>query len=338
MLLQVRPRKMAKLELCEFYTNAYGTNRQIWSCVKGKVFDLTPSTLGTLLKIPSNGWKEYVQGTWPDMKEIGEPIELVRKFAQDDSILKPRPVLLKELSSLHKMLLAMVFRMILPRDHRRTEAMFLDMVIMELLLQKKQIDLPALMIMHIHRVACSEDQKSRHALGYGFWLGDVFDQLGLGISNWIYQGAKDILGENDGSLVATSSKKESSLVRSLRMELNEKEKLVSSQAKEIAELKEGLDATIEAQKASFELVIEKKNKTLAEMQKKMLERNSEILRERGFNDSLMARVKQLEAIVARFTAQPPSSSQRLPPLPISPVDLTPQTNQLDQSDPPTPSN
>ena len=55
MLLQKRPRKMAKVKLAEFYAHAYGTNRHILSCVKEKVFDLTPSKLGSLLKVPDKG-------------------------------------------------------------------------------------------------------------------------------------------------------------------------------------------------------------------------------------------------------------------------------------------
>ena len=261
------------------------------------------------------------------MKEIGKPIELVRKFAQDNSIMKPRPIHLKELSTLHKTLLMMVFRMILPRDHRRTEATFMDMVVMELLLQKKQVNLPALMLQHIYRVACTEDQKSKHALGYGYWLGKVFEQLEIGIPNWTYQGAKDIIGEKDGNLAPSSSKKENAVERDLRAALEEKEKLVLAQAKEIAELKDGLEITMEAQKASFEIEAEKKNKALAEMRGKMAERNKEILREREINDNLMKRVKLLEAYIERHCPQGSSSSQRSPSLPRPPTTPIPPANQ-----------
>ncbi|KAK4721098.1 hypothetical protein R3W88_011331 [Solanum pinnatisectum] len=93
---------------------------------------------------------------------------------------------------LHILLFYVVHKIILPRKEKRTEATYLDLTIMELLISRHPINLPQLMLCHMHHI-CVEDKKL-HGLGYGFWLGDIFERLDVPVQAWQEQTTKDVLG------------------------------------------------------------------------------------------------------------------------------------------------
>ncbi|KAH0751778.1 hypothetical protein KY285_004926 [Solanum tuberosum] len=63
---------------------------------------------------------------------------------------------------------------------------------MELLLSKIQINLPALILSHIHGL-CVFDKKEC-GLAYGFWLGMVFEHFCVPVRGWQIQTINDVLG------------------------------------------------------------------------------------------------------------------------------------------------
>ncbi|KAG5596085.1 hypothetical protein H5410_037317 [Solanum commersonii] len=75
---------------------------------------------------------------------------------------------------LHNLLVDVVHKILLPRKQKQTEANYLDITRMELLLSKKPTNLPQLMLCHMR---CIYVRIKMHSLGYGFWLGDIFEFL-----------------------------------------------------------------------------------------------------------------------------------------------------------------
>ena len=86
---------------------------------------------------------------------------------------------------------------------------YLDLTLMELILQGRQVNLPGLMVRRIHKISSNEDLNAKQDLGYGFWMGEIFENLGINISNWTYEQAKDHLGEIEKHQEPPSDKKES---------------------------------------------------------------------------------------------------------------------------------
>jgi len=73
---------------------------------------------------------------------------------------------------LHQLLFWFVIKNIIPRGQRRNMADAMDQYLIDLLDREEQINLPALMIRHIARMA---NTSREHDLGYGFLLTQVFE-------------------------------------------------------------------------------------------------------------------------------------------------------------------
>lgn len=81
--------------------------------------------------------------------------------------------------------------MIIPMKECRTEANFLDLALMELLDTEVKIDLPRLIIKHMHMVLLKYDKG--HALPYAFWLASMFEEYLMPIQVWSLQTMKDVI-------------------------------------------------------------------------------------------------------------------------------------------------
>ncbi|KAH0746083.1 hypothetical protein KY285_007740 [Solanum tuberosum] len=76
---------------------------------------------------------------------------------------------------LHRLLFDVVHKIILRRKQKCSEANYLYLTLMELLLSRHSINLSKLMLFHIHFIGVED--KKLHALGYGIWLGEIFEYL-----------------------------------------------------------------------------------------------------------------------------------------------------------------
>ncbi|KAH0765040.1 hypothetical protein KY285_000911 [Solanum tuberosum] len=121
---------------------------------------------------------------------------------------------------LHKLLFDVVHKILLPRSQKRTEPNYLDLTLMELLISKVQINLPTLVLSHIHRI-CVHDDKD-HGLGYGFWLGEVFEYFRVPVKEWQEQTTKDVLGKVDHVVIPTTSRGANAPVQRLKALLTTK--------------------------------------------------------------------------------------------------------------------
>ena len=96
---------------------------------------------------------------------------------------------------LHQMLFNVVHKILLPRKQKRTEACYLDLTLMDLLLSRTQINLSVLIMSHIHSL--SKLDKKKRGLAYGFWLGQVFEHFGVPVKKWQIQIISDVMGKVD---------------------------------------------------------------------------------------------------------------------------------------------
>jgi len=81
-----------------------------------------------------------------------------------------------EMSSLHRLLFWFVIKNVVPRGQDRNLVDPMDMCFTDLLDHCEKINLPAIMISHVARIA---NTSKDHDMGYGFLLTSVFDELGI---------------------------------------------------------------------------------------------------------------------------------------------------------------
>ncbi|KAH0752264.1 hypothetical protein KY285_005412 [Solanum tuberosum] len=183
-------RRMGREETREFYLNATGSDTSISSTVCGVSFTLNAEILSSILGVPNNGWGHYVK--------------------VDKGAMLP----------LHRLLFDVVHKIVLPRKQKRTEANYLDLTLMELLLSKIQINLPALILSHIHGL-CVFDKKER-GLAYGFWLGMVFEHFRVPVKEWQIQTIKDVLGVVNHETIPATKRGANAPMQRLRASLTAK--------------------------------------------------------------------------------------------------------------------
>ncbi|KAH0688871.1 hypothetical protein KY289_016229 [Solanum tuberosum] len=142
---------------------------------------LQVEVLSTILGVPNVGWCHYVKRTWPPLEGLPSALEISRRFVNDPMLEDYTRVDKRAMRPLHKLLFDIVHKIILPRKHKRTEANYLDLTLMELLISQVQINLPQLILSHIHRISVHDDND--HGLGYGFWLGEGEEIAALKVSH-----------------------------------------------------------------------------------------------------------------------------------------------------------
>jgi len=79
------------------------------------------------------------------------------------------------MTSLHQLLLWFIVKNVIPRGQGRNLADVMDQRFIDLMKREEQINLPAIMIRHIARIA---NTIGEHDLGYGFLLTHVFEHFG----------------------------------------------------------------------------------------------------------------------------------------------------------------
>jgi len=78
----------------------------------------------------------------------------------------------------HRLLFWFIIKNIIPRGQGRNLEHAMDQCLINLLDRGEQINLPAIMISHISRIA---NTAIEHDLGYGFLLTSVFEHFGISL-------------------------------------------------------------------------------------------------------------------------------------------------------------
>ena len=97
------------------------------------------------------------------------------------------------MTSLHQLLFWFIIKNIIPRGQGRNLADAMDQCFIDLMDRGEQINLPAIMIRHISRIA---NTSREHDLGYGFLLTLVFEHFGMSLQKKVGVQMVDEIGNS----------------------------------------------------------------------------------------------------------------------------------------------
>lgn len=83
----------------------------------------------------------------------------------------------KTMKGEYQMLFELVNKSLLPKSEKRTTVAGPNLFLMEILSKYNKVNLPAIVIEHIHTVMTAKDGK--HGLAYDFWLNRVFEYFSV---------------------------------------------------------------------------------------------------------------------------------------------------------------
>ncbi|GAB2281159.1 hypothetical protein Dimus_015763, partial [Dionaea muscipula] len=145
------------------------------SKVRGVEMEFDHEKLATILGVPrTNGICEYIKDVWEESKYT-KPLEITRRFANDENLMAARRVKLGELKPFQRFVHFLVMKNVVPRFGKRDTSSFLDLTYMDHLMSRRLVNLPRVMIRHMSYVISMKD----HELPYGDWLTMVFEAFGV---------------------------------------------------------------------------------------------------------------------------------------------------------------
>ncbi|GAB2287572.1 hypothetical protein Dimus_021945 [Dionaea muscipula] len=99
-------------------------------------------TLASILGVPgNNGICGYIKEVWQESKYI-KPLEIRKKFSNDESITAERRVKSTEMKSFQRFLHFVVMKIMVPRFGKRDTTSFMDLTYMDHLLTRRLVNLP----------------------------------------------------------------------------------------------------------------------------------------------------------------------------------------------------
>ncbi|GAB2298138.1 hypothetical protein Dimus_032210 [Dionaea muscipula] len=145
------------------------------SKVRGVNLEFDHEKLATILGVHSeNGICEYIKEVWEESKYT-KPLEITRRFANDDTIMKARRVRSVEMKPSQRFIHFLVMKNMIPRFGKRDTTSFMDLSYMDHLTARRLVNLPRVMMRHMSYVISVKD----HELPYGDWLTMVFEAFGV---------------------------------------------------------------------------------------------------------------------------------------------------------------
>ncbi|GAB2279097.1 hypothetical protein Dimus_013753 [Dionaea muscipula] len=163
----------------EFYARMTLVNLKkkdvVTSSVRGVSIEFDHLKLASILGIPgNNGICEYIKDVWEESKYI-KPLEITRKFANDNTILTARRVISSEMKPFQKFIHFLVMKNVVPRFGNRDTTSYMDLTHMDHLTTRRLVNLPRVMMRHMSYVISMKD----HELPYRDWLTMVFEDFGV---------------------------------------------------------------------------------------------------------------------------------------------------------------
>ncbi|GAB2279317.1 hypothetical protein Dimus_013960 [Dionaea muscipula] len=149
------------------------------SSVKGVVIEFDHDKLASILGVPGNNRIcEYIKDVWEESKYT-KPLEITRRFANDETLTAARRVKSGELKPFHRFIHFLVMKNVVSRFGKRDTSSFMDLTYMDYLMSRRLVNLPRVMIRHMSYVISMKD----HELPYGDWLTMVFEEFGVPLVN-----------------------------------------------------------------------------------------------------------------------------------------------------------
>ncbi|GAB2286411.1 hypothetical protein Dimus_020820, partial [Dionaea muscipula] len=108
------------------------------SKVRGVEMEFDHEKLATILGVPgTNGICEYIKDVWEESKYT-KPLEITRRFANDENIMAARRVKSGELKPFQRFVHFLVMKNVVPRFGKRDTSSFLDLTYMDHLMSRKK--------------------------------------------------------------------------------------------------------------------------------------------------------------------------------------------------------
>ena len=177
-------------DLAEFYANCSVTQGVVTSVVGGTQIRFDAVRLGEILGVPTVGCTDYVRED-KSVLDQAQLLDMARRLGQQPDLTKPKSLRKGDMTPIHQLLFWFVIKNIIPRGQGRNLADAMDQHLVDLLARGEPINLPAIMIRHIHRIATSTRD---HDLGYGFFLTQVLEQFGVLLQRRIGAQMVDLIG------------------------------------------------------------------------------------------------------------------------------------------------
>ena len=177
-------------ELAEFYANCRVTEGMVTSSVNGQGIRVDAPTLGKILGVPSQGFVVYVREDKTAMEQA-RLLEVSKRLSHKQGLRTPCSVKKGDLIPPHQLLFMFVIKNVIPRGQGRNSADLFDQCLVDLLDREEPINLPAIMIRHIGRIA---NTTRAHDLGYGFLLTRVFEHFGIVLTRRVEAQVIDAIG------------------------------------------------------------------------------------------------------------------------------------------------
>ncbi|GAB2290557.1 hypothetical protein Dimus_024835 [Dionaea muscipula] len=163
----------------EFYANLtmyhYKKKEVTRSRVRGVEIELDSMTLALILGVPGNNdICKYIKEVWEESKYI-KPLEITRKFANDELLTATRRVRSTEMKPFQRFLHFVVMKNIVPRFGKRDTNSFMDLTYIDHLITRRLVNLTRVMMRHMSYVISVKD----HELPHGDWLTMVFEAFNV---------------------------------------------------------------------------------------------------------------------------------------------------------------
>ncbi|GAB2283389.1 hypothetical protein Dimus_017903, partial [Dionaea muscipula] len=134
------------------------------SKVRGVEIEFDHTMLASILGIPgNNGICEYIKEVWEESKYT-KPLEITRKFGNDDTIMEAGRVKLVEMKPFQRFIHFLVMKNVVSRIGKRDTTSFMDLIYMDHLIARRLVNLPSV---------------KDHELPYGDWMTIVFEAFGV---------------------------------------------------------------------------------------------------------------------------------------------------------------
>ncbi|KAK4714505.1 hypothetical protein R3W88_020412 [Solanum pinnatisectum] len=139
----------------EFYYNTeFNEDGSLHTLVGDKRVQLNEELLGEILEVPKEGIRSMAG-------------KLCTQHFANEFIQK------KLMKGEYQLLFEFVNKVVLPRSEKHTIANSADLFLMESLYKFDPLNLPALILEHMHKMVI--EQKGKHGMGYGYFLTKVFN-------------------------------------------------------------------------------------------------------------------------------------------------------------------
>ncbi|GAB2268255.1 hypothetical protein Dimus_003231 [Dionaea muscipula] len=111
---------------------------------------------------------------WKESKYI-KPLEITRRFANDETITAARRVKLVEMKPFQRFIHFLVMKNVVPHFGKRDTTSYMDLIYMDHLIARRLVNFPRVMMRHMSYVISVKD----HELPYGGWMTMIFEEFGV---------------------------------------------------------------------------------------------------------------------------------------------------------------